>query len=103
MDASRDSQPALVCHKCGHPKPNARLGDRCERDGTALVPETDHLKCLADPILGRVLGGKYPVIGFIGAGGMGAVYRALQEPVGREVAIKVIRATGEYGEDGQTR
>jgi serine/threonine protein kinase len=35
--------------------------------------------------------GRYKVIGRIGAGGMGAVYRARDEQVGREVAIKVLR------------
>ncbi len=50
-----------------------------------------------DKLIGRRLGGKYVVRDRIGRGGFGAVYRAVQEPVGREVAIKVIlpeRAVG---------
>ena len=50
-----------------------------------------------DKLIGRKLGGKYVVRDRIGRGGFGAVYRAVQEPVGREVAIKVIlpeRAAG---------
>ncbi|MEZ4475281.1 MAG: serine/threonine-protein kinase [bacterium] len=40
--------------------------------------------------MGRVLGGKYHLIDVLGRGGFGAVYRALQAPVGRMVAVKVI-------------
>ena len=50
-----------------------------------------------DKLIGRTLSGKYVVKDRIGRGGFGAVYRAVQEPVGREVAIKVIlpeRASG---------
>lgn len=50
-----------------------------------------------DKLIGRTLSGKYVVRDRIGRGGFGAVYRAVQEPVGREVAIKVIlpeRASG---------
>lgn len=50
-----------------------------------------------DKLIGRTLSGKYVVKDRIGRGGFGAVYRAVQEPVGREVAIKVIlpeRAAG---------
>jgi hypothetical protein len=43
-----------------------------------------------DPMLGRTLGGKYAVQRLLGSGGMGAVYLGVQNPVGREVAIKVI-------------
>ncbi|MGC4113729.1 MAG: protein kinase [Myxococcales bacterium] len=68
---------------------------RCPKDGSAMVSEDDHKKAPKDTILGRVIGGKYPVVGLIGQGGMGAVYKALQEPVGREVALKVIRNFGD--------
>ena len=44
----------------------------------------------ADPMIGRLIGGRYPVLRLLGTGGMGAVYLGVQQPIGREVAIKVI-------------
>ena len=49
-------------------------------------------------MLGRVLAGKYLLVDLIGAGGMGAVYLALQEALGREVAVKVLRTTTGSGD-----
>ncbi len=46
----------------------------------------------ADPtaLIGQTLDGRYRIDHFLGAGGMGAVYRGHQLAVGREVAIKVL-------------
>ena len=78
----------LICRGCGHVASGAPLGSRCPADGQALVPVAEHRAYPDDPMLGRVVAGKYPIVGVIGMGGMGAVYRALQEPVGRYVAIR---------------
>jgi serine/threonine protein kinase len=39
---------------------------------------------------GQILGGRYEVTGYIGAGGMGAVYSARHARTGRELAVKVL-------------
>lgn len=46
----------------------------------------------ADPtaLIGQTLDGRYRIDHFLGAGGMGAVYKGHQLTVGREVAIKVL-------------
>jgi len=87
-----DENPRL-CHLCGY-RPTG-VETTCPRHDLALVASSEHAKDPADPFLGRTLGGRYPVIGIVGGGGMGVVYRAIQEPVGREVAIKVIRNTAD--------
>ncbi|MFI1968388.1 serine/threonine-protein kinase [Streptomyces cinnamoneus] len=43
-------------------------------------------------LVGKVLGGRYRVTATIGRGGMGVVARAVDELLGREVAVKILRA-----------
>jgi serine/threonine-protein kinase len=69
----------------------------CPRDGSPLStssandrdPASDPT---ADPLLGRVLGGRYRLIERLGQGGMGTVYRATHTLMDKPVALKILRA-----------
>ncbi len=84
----------LVCHRCGFTRtPEGGGGQhrvQCPADGLYLVDEDEHRRAPRDTYLGTVLGGRYPILGLVGFGGMGAVYRSIQPPVDRPVAVKVI-------------
>src|SRR5438270_11828325 len=46
----------------------------------------------ADPLLGRTINDRYKIVEQIGHGGMGRVYKALQSPLDRVVALKILAA-----------
>jgi len=55
-----------------------------------------------DPVLGSILPGRFRIDARIAAGSFGAVYRARQLTVGRDVAVKVIHAgVDPFSEDGR--
>src|SRR5438105_802551 len=73
------------------PRCNQRYGDNelvCPKDGS-------HLGLIAtlsqDLLVGTTVANQYKIVSVIGEGGVGVVYRARQETVGRDVAIKVLR------------
>lgn len=48
-----------------------------------------------DPLLGRVIDGRFTLLQRIGRGGMGLVYRAQQAPLERAVALKILVGSGD--------
>jgi eukaryotic-like serine/threonine-protein kinase len=68
-----------------------------------LVRAADLADAVADPMLGRTLDGRFAVVAKLGSGSMGTVYRAKQLPMGREVAIKILRSDRALDEAAKAR
>jgi serine/threonine-protein kinase len=47
---------------------------------------------MESPLIGTTIAGRYRIVRKLGEGGQSEVFVAVQEPLGREVAVKVIRA-----------
>jgi len=64
---------------------------RCPEHGLAYVLPADLASAGDDPLLGTAVAGRFVVLSRLGTGSMGSVYRARQEAVGRDVALKIVR------------
>ena len=75
----------MRCPRCN--KVYASDSEFCAADGTKLVPERSEHR---DPLVGVVVDNRFRLGSRIGEGGFGAVYRACQLSVNRDVAIKIL-------------
>ena len=92
-----------MCPECHRRFEETAGRTNCPEDGAPLVRVADMAAADGDPMLGRVLAGRFTILAKLGAGSMGTVYRARQAPIGREVAIKILRSERAVDEVSRAR
>lgn len=80
-----------VCPHC-ETKSETLLAKCPSGDGFYLVDDAVYASDKDDPMLGRCIAGRFIISSILGRGSMGTVYRARQEQVDRDVAIKIFRS-----------
>jgi hypothetical protein len=86
----------MYCPKCHSDNPDtARFCGNCATSLTSVKAIPPSItETLESPVRavtpGTVFAGRYEILGHIGAGGMGEVYRAIDKNLGRHIAIKVL-------------
>ncbi len=79
-----NTELARFCNTCGR-----ELQSENTQQASAPRQQTE-TDSAADALIGSTIGGKYRLESKLGAGGMGAVYRATRLIIGDEVAIKIL-------------
>src|SRR5881227_2990090 len=85
----------MICPKCQEEMSDtARFCSNCGISFASFNTPTEVIDTSnppdLDPLVGQTLDGKYELLALLGAGGMGAVYRARRVHIGDEVALKVL-------------
>jgi thiol-disulfide isomerase/thioredoxin/predicted Ser/Thr protein kinase len=85
------NEEALFCSDCGLPLtlPGTYRNETDYPNHHPVLKPTQQL-IDPDPLIGRVIDGKYELTGRLGEGGMSVVYRARRVHIGDEVAVKVL-------------
>jgi serine/threonine-protein kinase len=78
----------IVCPSCRaeYEEAATRFCGRCGSDMRIEPPPSDGM----DPMIGRIIDGRYRIVSRLGQGGMGAVYRVEHLAMGKQAAMKVL-------------
>ena len=98
-----DDVDSLVCPRCDARFDRKGGPSHCPTDGSLLLRSTDMAASKFDPMLGRTFGDRFTVVAKLGAGSMGAVYRARQANINRDVALKILRSDKAMDEASKAR
>lgn len=105
-DLTAEDRSPPICPRCrrghdefpGYAQPPGSV-PRCPEHRLALIAARDLAS--GDALLGATIAGRFTIIGRLGKGSMGSVYRARQEAMGRDVALKIVRR--ERAHDPETK
>ncbi len=98
-----------LCPRCREPStafgalPVSGMLPKCPVHGLAFVEPRELAQSDGDSLLGATIASRFTVLGRLGKGSMGAVYRARQEAVGRRVALKIVRRDRAYDPETKAR
>jgi eukaryotic-like serine/threonine-protein kinase len=92
-----------MCPRCHYTVAKVSAGGtaRCPEHGLACVAAREIVLTGGDPMLGTSVARRFTITAHLGTGSMGTVYRARQELLGTEVALKVLRR--DHSVDDETR
>jgi serine/threonine-protein kinase len=90
-----------ICPQCRTSYPDGTA--RCPKDGVEPVDDRPKAPAAEDRLIGETVAGRFRIEERIGLGGMGAVYRATQTGLSRNVALKILKADVSLKRDAVTR
>lgn len=101
MSSNPASPSRLICPMCR--REGRAQGQYCPEHRRYYVSERSLAEAPGGHPLGKLVGGKYAILGLLGRGGMGTVYWGVQHPIGRRAAIKVLRSDLTAGSAAEQR